>query len=167
LTVRLPEGEKSLKAPLRIVLDTRAELSLESRLVQTAREVPLLIAVSDEASDEACRRLEEADCEVFRCTGRTHAERLESLLDELGRRRFTNLLVEGGGQVVGTLLDARAIDEVHVFIAPKLVGGKDSPTPAGALGIAQMSDALSLYDQTIETLGSDIYLHARVGKFEG
>ena len=68
-------------------------------------------------------RLRDAGCEVFVCDGETHAARLDALLAELGRRRLTNVLVEGGGRLLGSLLDARAIDEVHVFIAPKLVGG--------------------------------------------
>ena len=62
--------------------------------------------------------LEAAGCEVFVCEGETHAERLDALLAELGRRRWTNVLVEGGGHLLGSLLDARAIDEVHVFMAP-------------------------------------------------
>lgn len=164
LTVRLPERESPRRVPLRIVLDTRAELSPECRLVRSAVEVPLLVAVSDAASGEACQRLEEAGCEIFRCEGDTHTLRLKSLLDELGRRRLTNLLVEGGGRVVGTLLDMRAIDEVHVFIAPKLVGGETSPTPAGAVGIAQMSDAICLDRPTVEMIGEDVYLHGRVGE---
>ncbi|MGD9127850.1 MAG: bifunctional diaminohydroxyphosphoribosylaminopyrimidine deaminase/5-amino-6-(5-phosphoribosylamino)uracil reductase RibD [Planctomycetia bacterium] len=164
LTVRLPAGQVPKRVPLRIVLDSRAELSLESRLVQTASELPLLVAVSEEASGESIQRLEKAGAEVFCCRGSDRSARLESLLDELGRRRMTNLLVEGGGEVVGTLLDVRAVDEVHVFIAPKLVGGKASPTPAGALGIAQMSDALHVIRPTIETLDSDIYLHGRIGE---
>lgn len=162
LTVRLPEGQVPSRTPLRIVLDTQAELSLESRLVKTAHEFPVLVATGEEASDEASRRLERAGCEIFRCTGSTPIKRLDSLLEELGRRRLTNLLVEGGGTVVGTLLDARAVDEVHVFIAPKLVGGEASPTPAGAVGVAQMADAICLDAPTIETLGPDIYLRGRV-----
>ena len=57
------------------------------------------------------------------CPGESHAERLAWLLDELGRRQMTNVLVEGGGQLLGSLLDAGQIDEVHAFIAPKLIGG--------------------------------------------
>ena len=162
LTVRLPEDETPLRIPIRIVLDTRAELSLESRLVQTAREVPVLVAVGEGTPEDACRHLQDAGCEVFRCEGQTNEQRIESLLEELGRRRMTNLLIEGGGQVTGTLLDARAIDEVHAFIAPKLVGGQESPTPVEAYGIDQMADALPLKKPVIETVGQDIYLHGRL-----
>ena len=61
--------------------------------------------------------------------------RLEMLFDELGRRQMTNVLVEGGGRLLGSLFDARLIDEVHVFIAPKLAGGGESPGPIAGRGV--------------------------------
>ena len=100
---------------------------------------------------------------MFVCAGETHAARLDALLDELGRRRFTNVLVEGGGRLLGSLLDARQIDEVHVFIAPKLVGGSEAPGPLGGHGVAELSAALALGPLTLEPLGDDIYLHGRTG----
>ncbi|MCH7946042.1 MAG: dihydrofolate reductase family protein, partial [Armatimonadetes bacterium] len=83
-----------------------------------------LVACAGDASDAAEQRLASAGVELFRCAGATHSERLESLLVELGRRRMTNILVEGGSRLLGSLLDARLIDEVHLFIAPKIVGGQ-------------------------------------------
>ena len=64
-----------------------------------------------------------------------------ALLDELGRRRFTNVLVEGGGEVLGSFLDAGEIDEVHVFIAPRLVGGSAAPGPLLGMGAEKISEA--------------------------
>jgi diaminohydroxyphosphoribosylaminopyrimidine deaminase/5-amino-6-(5-phosphoribosylamino)uracil reductase len=100
--------------------------------------------------------------EVVRFDGGDHATRLESLLSELGSRRMTNVLVEGGGQLLGTLFDLRAIDEVHVFIAPKLVGGEATPHAIGGAGIERMTEALALADITIEELDGDVYVHGRV-----
>jgi diaminohydroxyphosphoribosylaminopyrimidine deaminase/5-amino-6-(5-phosphoribosylamino)uracil reductase len=84
------------------------------------------------------------------------------LLAELGRRRLTNVLVEGGGRLAGSLLDAGQIDEVHVFIAPKLIGGAAAPGPIAGEGIAQMAEALTLESVELEQVGSDTYLHGRV-----
>ena len=84
----------------------------------------MLVAVGEEASKADARGLQEAGCEVLVCTGATQAARLENLLDTLGKRRMTNVLVEGGSRLVGSLFDAGVIDEVHVFIAPKLAGGE-------------------------------------------
>ena len=92
------------------------------------REAPVLVAVAAKRRAADCRRLRDAGCEVFVCGGETHAARLDALLAEFGRRRLTNVMVEGGGRLLGSLLDAWQIDEVHVFIAPKLVGGASAAT---------------------------------------
>jgi diaminohydroxyphosphoribosylaminopyrimidine deaminase/5-amino-6-(5-phosphoribosylamino)uracil reductase len=72
---------------------------------------------------------------------------------------MTNVLVEGGGEVLGTLLDMRQIDEVHAFVAPKLIGGRDAVTPMEAVGVERIADALGFGDLTVQTLGEDVYIH--------
>lgn len=158
LTVRPP----GIRTPLRIVVDTLASLASDSQLIRTARDVPVLIAVGADAEELQRRRLVEAGCEVFQTTGADHAARLECLLAELGRRRLTNLLVEGGGQLVGSLFDAHLIDEVHAFIAPKLIGGSAAPGPIGGTGIDRMSEATVLDRPEFEMVDGDLYLHGLV-----
>jgi diaminohydroxyphosphoribosylaminopyrimidine deaminase/5-amino-6-(5-phosphoribosylamino)uracil reductase len=150
------------RTALRIVLDTRASLASAAQLVRTARQVPLLVAAGPEAKEEDCRRLRQDGCEVRIFAGPTPQARLAALLDELGHRRMTNILVEGGGRLLGTFLDARLIDEVHVFVAPKLFGGADAPGPLAGRGIELLSDALPIEPLQSEQLGPDLYLHGRV-----
>ena len=89
------------------------------------------------------------------------------ILDDFGRRRFTHVLVEGGAGLLGAFLDAGAIDEFHVFVAPKLVGGLDAPSPVCGLGIERMADALRLVEFTSERSGEDVYFHGfRSGAFD-
>jgi diaminohydroxyphosphoribosylaminopyrimidine deaminase / 5-amino-6-(5-phosphoribosylamino)uracil reductase len=158
LTAR-PTGPRTA---LRVVLDTNASLSSESQLVRTARETPVLVAVGSTASDADRARLVDAGCDVFLCKGRTHAARLDALLAELGRRRLTNVLIEGGGGLLGGLLDARQIDEVHVFIAPKLFGGEAARSPIAGTGIAAIAEALRLESPEVRQVGDDVYIQARV-----
>ena len=70
-------------------------------------------------------------------------------------------MVEGGGRLLGSLLDARAIDEVHVFVAPKLVGGASAATAVAGSGIAEMSAALCLESPQVRQLDGDVYITAR------
>ena len=158
LTAR-PPGPR---AAVRVVVDTHAALSSESRLAQTARETPVLVAAGPEAAEADCRRLRECGCEMWIGEGPTPAARLEALMDELGRRRMTNVLVEGGSRLLGSLLDARLIDEVHVFLAPKLLGGAEAPGPVAGRGIDSISDALELGSTAVRQLGGDLYLCGRV-----
>ena len=157
LTAR-PPGPRTA---LRVVLDTQAALPSQSQLVRTARETPVLVAVGSEAPASDCRRLGDAGCEVLVCPGATPAARLDALWQEFGRRRLTNVLVEGGGQLLGSLLDARQIDEVHVFVAPKLIGGSAALGPIGGEGLAQLSAALTIEGLVVESVGEDVYVHGR------
>jgi diaminohydroxyphosphoribosylaminopyrimidine deaminase/5-amino-6-(5-phosphoribosylamino)uracil reductase len=144
---------------VRILVDSSACLSLKSQLIRTLDQAPLLIAVGRDADADRLRQLEVAGCELFPCSGLNHRERLASLLDELGRRQMTRVLVEGGARLFGSLLDLREIDEVHAFIAPKLIGGFQAPSPIGGRGIPRMDQALPLQRVTIEQRGEDCHVH--------
>ena len=74
---------------------------------------------------------------------------------------MTNLLVEGGGQVLGSFLSAQAIDEIHVFIAPKLIGGTNAPGPVLGRGIAKLSEALGFSGLEGEPSGPDWHVFGR------
>jgi len=155
LTAR-PAGPRTA---LRIVLDSAATLSLDSKLVQSTNEAPLLLATTPNALQENCQRLADQGVEIFRLSGETKTEQLTALLNELGQRQMTNLLVEGGSEVFGTLLDLNAIDEVHAFVAPKLLGGRTAATPIAGQGLANMPDAMELQDVQIQTLEDDLHIH--------
>jgi diaminohydroxyphosphoribosylaminopyrimidine deaminase/5-amino-6-(5-phosphoribosylamino)uracil reductase len=152
LTAR-PPGPRM---PARIVLDSHGSLPLTSQLARTTREAPVIVAAS-----ESHRRdeLEQAGCEVLILRAVDDRLSLSALLDELGRRRMTNILIEGGSTVLGSFLDANAIDEVHVFIAPKLVGGAAALSPVGGVGASQIADALVLADWQVEMVDTDVLLH--------
>lgn len=164
LTARTAHPADVRRTAVRVVVDSAATLSPESRLAQTAADIPVLVAAAGDALQESCQRLTRAGVEVVYCSGSTHEMRMASLLAELGRRRITNVLVEGGGRLLGTLFDMRAVDEVHAFIAPKFAGGAAALPPVGGEGVARMAEALKLADITIEELDGDVYVHGRVGK---
>ena len=161
LTAR-PSGPR---VATRVILDARAELSLASRLVKTAREVPLLIVTGPDVPHSSRLALERAGCEVWSTSqgGReTRAQQWEELLNELGQRRLTNLLVEGGATVLGAALDARQVDELHLFLAPRLLGGSQARAPLGGTGVAQLQDAARLENAQVRLVASDVYLSGRV-----
>ncbi len=158
LTARPPGAREAV----RIVVDSHARLALQSQLVQTARTQRVLVAVSPQAPPERCKRLEQAGCEMVYCAGSEPSERLRDLLGQLGRRKMTNVLVEGGGKLLGSLWDLRLIDEVHVFVAPKLIGGAAAPGPLAGIGMPEIPESASLLDPRIEVLDQDVYITGRV-----
>ncbi|HEV3302017.1 MAG TPA: bifunctional diaminohydroxyphosphoribosylaminopyrimidine deaminase/5-amino-6-(5-phosphoribosylamino)uracil reductase RibD [Planctomycetaceae bacterium] len=166
LTAR-PPGPRTAT---RVVLDSKAALAADSQLVRTVREAPLIVATSEAAPDENVRRLEEQGVEVLvlpnksggRGAGQPEsAIDLGALLREFGRRDFTNVLVEGGTKVLGSFFDSGQIDEFHVFIAPKILGGEQSPGAVGGAGLERVGLAGELRTVKVETLGGDVYINAR------
>jgi diaminohydroxyphosphoribosylaminopyrimidine deaminase/5-amino-6-(5-phosphoribosylamino)uracil reductase len=75
---------------------------------------------------------------------------------------MTNILVEGGGELLGSLFDARQIDEIHVFIAPKLFGGQKARVPIAGAGVEQVAEGLLLTNPESTTVGGDIYVRGRI-----
>jgi diaminohydroxyphosphoribosylaminopyrimidine deaminase/5-amino-6-(5-phosphoribosylamino)uracil reductase len=151
----------------RIILDSNASLSIDSQLVKTANSAPVLVIATSGAPMENVRRLQESGCEVFTVHGGTSTERVAQLLAELGRRRMTRILAEGGATVLGAFHDAEAIDEVHLFIAPKIIGGAKALGPIGGNGLRFMADAMPLAGWTVTELEGDIYARGRFPKRDG
>ena len=158
LTAR-PPGPRTAA---RVVIDSAATIPVDSQLVQTATDIPTLIAVHAKASQKKQDELIAAGCELLVSDDDSHLGRLNALLAELGRRRWTNVLVEGGGTTLGALMEIGQIDEVYAFISPRLVGGKTATTPIAGDGVAQIADALKLDSLSVGTIGDDICVHGRV-----
>jgi diaminohydroxyphosphoribosylaminopyrimidine deaminase/5-amino-6-(5-phosphoribosylamino)uracil reductase len=153
LTAR-PPGPRTAA---RVVLDSAGRLPLESRLAQTAHAAPVLVAVTERAPADRLERLSALGCTILPFPG-TGPVPIPPLLDELGGRGMTNVLVEGGGRVLGAFLDAGQVDAVDVFIAPTIEGGAPAFTPAQGAGQARMADALRLHRQQISVIDGDIRL---------
>lgn len=151
------------RTALRVVLDSQARLPLTLKLVRTARQFSTLIAVGPEAPAERMAAMRERGCEVLQLPGETHSKRFAQLLDELGRRQMTNILLEGGAELLGAAFDSRLVDEVHAFIAPRIFGGQTAPSPVGGRGIDLVKESQEF--RVLESLSlanGDLFLAARI-----
>jgi diaminohydroxyphosphoribosylaminopyrimidine deaminase/5-amino-6-(5-phosphoribosylamino)uracil reductase len=158
LTARLAGA----RVTARIVLDSEGQLSPQSRLVQSIQDAPVVLATGPMAPAYRLEALESRGVEVLRFSSPSRQERLTQLLNELGRRGATNVLCEGGGEMLGSLLAGGQIDEVHAFVAPKLLGGEASSSPLAEAGFRSIGDAVLLRGLATERLGDDIYIHGRI-----
>lgn len=159
LTAR-PAGPRTAA---RIILDPRGTLSLESQLLTTIDQAPVLCVVSEASKQEKVAALQDAGVEVVSepCVAEGRLD-LRKLMGLLAERRMTNLLVEGGGVTLGHFFDEGLMDEAHVFVGPKLVGGEGAGTPIGGQGLARMEEAWPLDVLQTEVLAGDVYLRGRV-----
>jgi len=112
------------------------------------------------AADKA--RLKATGCEVFEDDSPNPNTRLDALLREFGNRKFTNILIEGGGRLAGAFFELGEIDEIHAFIAPKLVSGTGTTSPLAGAGIPNMEEALQLETVECRSLGGDTYITGRI-----
>ncbi|TWT46900.1 Riboflavin biosynthesis protein RibD [Botrimarina hoheduenensis] len=151
LTARPPGPRK----PVRVVIAGDRPLPLDRKLWKTPDGGPVLVAIGAGYPIDEAAALESCGVEVIQAEA-------DALLDELGRRRLTNVLVEGGGKLLGQLFDERLVDEALVFIAPKIIGGHAAPGPLGGIGAESIEHALKLVSPSWICLGDDLCLRGRL-----
>ena len=159
LTARL---EGAARQPARVVFDSGARLPLESALVTSVDEAPLIVVCAPEAPSAKRDALERAGAEVVVAPGRTDRTRLESALDDLGRREIQDLMVEGGPTFAGALFDAGEIDQMRLFIAPVLVGAAQARAVLEGDGAIRIADAVRPLATSYEQVGEDKLIHTRL-----
>ena len=150
--------------PRRVIFDSTARLPLDSKLVAAAPELPLVIVVSRAAPRGATDALESAGAEVLVATGEHEPARVRSALDQLGALDppVTSLLLEGGPHLAGSFLDAGEIDEVRLFLAPLLLGGRTARDPLEGEGVERIADAMRALTLECERDGEDVLISARL-----
>lgn len=161
--------------PVRIICDSRLRIPLDSQIVKTAHEIPTIVACNGfwaEKNPQIVRKLEDAGIEIIATpcksenmcsdnpdsadTGLANSVDLNYLMIELGKRKIDSILLEGGATLNGAALEAGIVNKVYAFIAPKLVGGKNAPSPVSGEGISLMANAVSLENIEIEHFDDDI-----------
>ncbi len=143
-------GKPRRRKLVRVVLDNRLQISLDSVLVKTANETPTMI-LSDSGDTEKILKLENENVEVI-CL---NARNLIEVLSELKTRNLQSVLVEGGTEVAGAFCDAKLVDKLTFIVAPIVIGGHDAPTAIGGRGAQQLSGAMRLRDVEITPHGDD------------
>ena len=142
----------------RIVMGDHRPLPVECKLFESANDEsagPVMLAVCTNYPDAVAQQHQEMGVDVWRYDPRSNY--LDDLLVELGRRRMTNVLVEGGSKLLGKLLDQDQIDEVHAFVAPKLIGGA-APTPVTGQGFERIADLNAFAKLEAEPSGDDWHI---------
>lgn len=163
LTTRLPEGGRN---PVRIVLDSEARTPLTAKVV-TDGQAQTIIAVTPRAPAERMEALRKAGAEVLVLPECARRVSLTALCKLLGSRMITSILVEGGSEIHGAMIDAKLGDKLYWFIAPKIVGGSSAPNPVGGQGVSTMEAAILIENQIWQQVGADFLLMGHFSNREG
>jgi diaminohydroxyphosphoribosylaminopyrimidine deaminase/5-amino-6-(5-phosphoribosylamino)uracil reductase len=140
-------GKRRGKALVRVVLDESLKISKDSQLAKTASEAPVLIFSGSSTHNQLPE-----DIELVPTAGRDPL----AVLNELGKRSIQSVLIEGGSTVAGQFLDARLVNKISFFIAPKIIGGRDAIASVGGQGVELMTDAVQLENVAVVQRGVDI-----------
>ncbi|MBM4411443.1 MAG: bifunctional diaminohydroxyphosphoribosylaminopyrimidine deaminase/5-amino-6-(5-phosphoribosylamino)uracil reductase RibD [Chloroflexi bacterium] len=160
LTAR-PEGTtEGAHQPVRIVVDSRARTQPSARLFSESGG-PVLVATVAGAPRAWRKAIEERGGEVLVAPAETGADGvphvdLEALLVVLGQRGMLNVMVEGGGVLLGALFDRRLVDRLYAVIAPVIVGAASAPSAVSGRGAQVMREAPRLRDLAVTRLGEDV-----------
>lgn len=146
--------DPNLRAVTRIVLDTMARTPLNAKILRSGRT---LLAVSTSAPPDRVRALRrKAEVHLFEVMD------LTEILRRFARLGVRHVLVEGGGEIHASAFHAGVVDEVLVFVAPKIVGGRDARTPVEGPGIERIAEALKFRKVEIRQVGNEAWIHCRV-----
>lgn len=169
LTARVP-GVELPRQPVRIIVDSQLRTSPTSQAVriaaQSPAEYPLLIATTDlagrsaaESADNTAKAelLKESGVEIIRLPADADGRvSLKALVARLAERQIISVLVEGGGELNAALLTDRLAHKALFFIAPKIIGGRNAPTPVEGQGAATMVEAVPLEQVRVRRFGPDL-----------
>ena len=146
------------RQPARLVLDADLSTPPACRMLAEGPS-PVLVATPAPAPAQAAEALRRAGAEIVELPRAGEGVDLAALLEELGRRQWTRLLVEGGAGVLGGFLRAGLADELMVFIAPTLLGGRAGLGPVDWPDIRTVKEAMALPAPEIERVGDDVLFH--------
>jgi len=162
LTVRLAGGKRPGQ-PLRVVVDSRLRIPLNSQVVRTALHFPTLVAATREASPSKMKKLARAKLEILIIESDAQGRvSLRALMRELGRRGVVSVLLEGGSTLNASALREGIVDRLLLFFAPKIIGGQRTPGVIGGEGVSRVKDAELVKILRVRRIGPDLLIEAAV-----
>ncbi|MFB5620526.1 MAG: RibD family protein, partial [Nitrosopumilus sp.] len=145
------------KNPIRIILDSKGEISTKSKILQTSNKVPTIIATSKQITKTNLQKLNKFPVEVI-ITGEKSVN-IKSLLKKLAEKKIRTILVEGGGIVNWEFVKQNIFDELIITISPFLVGGKNAISLIQGDGFDKISKSPNLQLKSIKRLKNHIVLN--------
>ena len=151
LTAR--EGAKN---PIRVVVDSQGRTPVDAKVVNG--EAPTIIIMGRKACEEKLDKLWAAGVRILCVQDVEGGVDLGYSMAELGKMGINRILLEGGGELAASMLAEGLVDKGLVFIAPKIVGGRDAKTPVEGKGVELMSQALTVSRPKLRRFGDDLAL---------
>lgn len=156
LTTRLPNQKG--KNPVRVVLDSRLQIPLDANVLND--EAKTIIVTTTDANPKKIAELEKKNVTFIYCSKVQNGINLEEMLEQLYKHGITNLIVEGGGEVNASFVRAGLVNKYILYIAPKILGGRNSISPVSGEDVDTMDMASKVEIDSIERIGEDLCIIA-------
>lgn len=156
LTTRL-ENKEGMD-PIRIIVDTRGRIPLESKVLYGESKAKTIVATTELMDSEKIKDLQALGAEVIITPLKEDKVDLADLMRQLGEMKIDSVLIEGGSTLNYSALDEGIVDKVITFIAPKIIGGKSAKTPVGGEGLSKINHAFILKDIKITRFDEDMMI---------
>ncbi|HXI84761.1 MAG TPA: bifunctional diaminohydroxyphosphoribosylaminopyrimidine deaminase/5-amino-6-(5-phosphoribosylamino)uracil reductase RibD [Verrucomicrobiae bacterium] len=151
------------KQPWRVVVDGRGRCPLAAKLFTNGHRQRSIVLTTSSSSPRWRRDLGRSGVRVLVIKGNKGRSHLRAALRVLGKMGITSVLVEGGGELLGSLFDKRLVDKVALFFAPVVIGGQDAVTAVGGEGSPKVKSSVRLLDCHWRRIGKDeMLVEARV-----
>ncbi len=144
------------RQPLRVVVDSRLRISPKARVLAQQEVGKTVVATTALADPVRKRALLEQGIEVLTLPAVGENVSLTALMNNLGRRGITSVLLEGGGKLNAAMLKARLVQRVRFYVAPLLLGGDDAKSVIGGKSPARLASAMRLRHLTTRAVGGDL-----------
>jgi diaminohydroxyphosphoribosylaminopyrimidine deaminase/5-amino-6-(5-phosphoribosylamino)uracil reductase len=167
LTCRTPPaGSETSRQPQRIVLDSSARTPLDAPIWDAPGGGPVTIVCAASTPHERVDALRARGARIVEAPGDCAGLDVRETLKALAKLRIQSILVEGGGRVLGSFVDARVADRAFIFIAPKIIGGAGGLAAVAGRGVARVADALRLRKLHVTPIGADVLVDGALSEWE-
>ncbi len=156
LNTRLRKGGG--KDPVRIIVDTKLRIPSNARVLGHGHGSETLIAVGDDVPSRRLRKIEREGVSFLTCPRKNGRIDLRALMDRLGQRSITSVLLEGGATLMGAMIREKLVDKFCIFKAPKILGASDGRPMALGQGPKRMDQSIALKDIRIRRFGEDLLI---------
>ncbi len=159
LTCRLPKQSKN---PVRLIMDSAAHISTDSLVLNTLSVAKTIVIHTDKAPIKKLNQIKEKGADTLLVEEKNGHVDFNCMLKQIGLMGIDSVLLEGGGTLAYSALEAGCVDEVLFFVAPKIIGGKHALTPVEGLGIDIMKNALYVNDLQCKKIGDNLMITGKL-----
>jgi len=155
----LPPSKKNFA---RIVLDSSLRIPLKARILQDQDKADTFVFTTLRSDKDKLLQLEKKGIKVAIMGEEDGKVSLEEVLKKLGELEIMNLLVEGGGEVIGSFFEKRSVDKIFLFLAPRIIGGRGALTWVEGKGVGFLKETPFIEINSVKKIGADLLLEGRV-----